>query len=61
MATIHSGIVGGTLNASSNPVTTALKSLIIIGLLVIFWKAYSDKTAEPTAVKITNNAFNPKK
>ena len=32
----HIGAVGGILNANNIPVTTALKSYILIGLLVIF-------------------------
>ena len=47
---IHKGSVDGKLKASKSPVTTALKSLIVLSRLRIFLVMYSNSTQETTLI-----------
>jgi len=58
---IHHGTIGGKLNASSSPVTTALKSFIVTLCLLIFCIKASVPTAEPTDNATTKADWSPKK
>ena len=58
---IHHGSVGGRFSARSNPVTTALKSLIVTGLCMSFSQRYSAKTAAAVVSTIKIHAFSCRK
>ena len=53
ITTIQRGIEAGKLNAKSIPVTTALKSLIVFSLFIIFLEMYSKNTQDATATAVT--------
>ncbi|MPM70384.1 hypothetical protein SDC9_117339 [bioreactor metagenome] len=58
-ATIHSGMVTGTLNASRIPVTTALKSPMVFVRFIVLRQSHSDRTQEATETAVTAKARNP--
>jgi hypothetical protein len=61
MAGIHNGTVDGNVYESNNPVTTALKSLIVIGFFLKNRMTASVNTAERTEIPIIKRTLAPKK
>ena len=60
MAAIHQGALAGRLKASSRPVTTALRSLMVLFWCAILSYTSSESTAKATATIIRASAGAPK-
>ncbi len=57
---IHTGTSGERFSARRSPVTTALRSLMVTFLFIIFWYSHSNSTHETTHVSISIIAFSSK-
>jgi len=57
--TIQIGIVDGKLKAKRIPVTTALKSPMVLSLFITLRAMYSNKTHERTLTAVTSSERNP--
>src|SRR5699024_1341628 len=60
MAAIHQGALAGRLKASRRPVTTALRSSMVVFWWVIFSYTSSERTAKTTDTSISASAGAPK-
>ena len=56
----QSGRVAGKFKPNNNPVTTQLKSDIVLSFFTILLKQISDKTHDRIVTNTTNNALIPK-